>query len=633
MRSLTVSRVTVLTAFCSNNNYMLLNNSALYNLDILSCSSPIPSAASQSASAARKGSLLWLLDHTKTSFGSRLMRQWITHPLLSAASINQRLDGVSELMDGANEWVSGLAELLAGLPDLERGLSRIHYNTAKPKELLLLLQAYQNIITTLPPPSAVSSARLSHLLASVDREEVGEVLSFFLSNLDASALDADDRLAKSRYYTDSTLFPSLEARKQAITQHQQHMRTLLLDIRRQLGPTYASLEYKSVLTNHYLLEIIPSDVRRLPSDWLKVNSTKARVRYHTPAIKDGWIALTRAEELLEEESDKCWKLFLQRFASHYALFRGLINVLSELDCLLSFATVSVSAGYVRPVIVEGERVLDVEGLRHPMSELSVPSYVPNDCQMSESGERLMLITGPNMGGKSSYIRSVALLVLMAQVGVYVPATSAKLSVFDAIHTRMGARDSLHTGHSTFLLELAETQHIISHATPRSLLIFDELGRGTSTHDGVAIAFACMEFIINQLHAFTMLVTHYHVMSRLADTHHGTVGVYHMSFLSDARRAAAAAGSGSGGEDGKEDGMVADVVLDDVDVVFMYSLVAGVAPRSFGLNVARLAHVKEEVVQHAATIAHRRRNQKAVRADAGEQLDQMAEELDGLMLTV
>ena len=608
---------------------MLLNNSSLYNLDILACSSPVSSTASQSAAAARKGSLLWLLDHTKTSFGSRLMRQWVTHPLLSATGINQRLDAVSELMDTSNEWVSGLATLLAGLPDLERGLSRIHYNTAKPKEFLLLLQAYQNLVDTLPPPSAVSSARLSHLLASVDREEVSEVLSFFITNLDASALDADDKLARSRYYTDPSLFPSLAARKQAITQHQQHMRTLLLDVRRLLGPAYSSLEYKSVLTNHYLIEVSPSDVRRLPDSWVKVNSTKAKVRYHTPAIKDGWVALTRAEELLEDESDRCWQLFLQRFASHYALFRGLINVLSELDCLLSFATVSVSAGYVRPVLVEGERVLEVEGLRHPMSELSVPSYVPNDCRMSEAGERLMLITGPNMAGKSSYIRSVALVVLMAQVGVYVPATSAKLSVFDAIHTRMGARDSLHTGHSTFLIELAETQHMMTHATPRSLLIFDELGRGTSTHDGVAIAFACLEWVITRLRAFTMLVTHYQMLAKLADTYSGAVNVYHMSFLSDNTRAAAMADAADKEE--RTDNQAASAT-DDVDIVFMYSLVAGVAPRSFGLNVARLAHVKEEVVQHAAAIAHRRRTQKASNGD-DRQLDVMAEDLDGLLLSV
>ena len=616
----------------SDNSYMLLNNSALYNLDILACSSPVTSITSQSAAAARKGSVLWLLDHTKTSFGSRLMRQWVTHPLLSATAINQRLDAVTELMDTSNEWVGGLATLLAGLPDLERGLSRIHYSTAKPKEFLLLLQAYQSIVDTLPPPSAVSSARLSHLLSSVDREEVSEVLSFFLTNLDASALDADDKLARSRYYTDPTLFPSLVARKQSIAQHQQQMRTLLLDVRRLLGPAYSSLEYKSVLTNQYLIEVNPSDVRRLPNDWQKVNSTKAKVRYHTPAVKDAWVALTRAEELLEEESDKCWQLFLQRFASHYALFRGLINVLSELDCLLSFATVSVSAGYVRPVLVEDERVLDVVGLRHPMSELSVPSYVPNDCGMSETGERLMLITGPNMGGKSSYIRSVALLVLMAQVGVYVPASSAKLSVFDSIHTRMGARDSLHTGHSTFLMELAETQHMIQHATQRSLLIFDELGRGTSTHDGVAIAFACMEWIITRVRAFTMLVTHYHVLAQLADTYKGAVNVYHMSYLSDSSRRTAAITQATGKEE-RKDGAAVGAVDDDVDVVFMYSLVAGVAPRSFGLNVARLAHVKEEVVQHAAAIAHRRRSRKALSEGSTWQLDAVAQELDGLLLSV
>ena len=218
---------------------------------------------------------------------------------------------------------------------------------------------------------------------------------------------------------------------------------------------------------------------------------------------------------------------------------------------------------------------------------------------------------------------------MAQVGVYVSASSARLSVFDAIHTRMGARDSLHTGHSTFLMELAETQHMMTHATARSLLIFDELGRGTSTHDGVAIAFACMEWVVTQLHAFTLLVTHYHVLAQLADTHPGAVNVYHMAFLSNSRRPAAALDS-TDKEERRNDEAAA---VDDVDVVFMYSLVAGVAPRSFGLNVARLAHVKEEVVQHAAAIAYRRRIRKASSGTAAQQLDVMARELDGLLLAM
>ena len=218
---------------------------------------------------------------------------------------------------------------------------------------------------------------------------------------------------------------------------------------------------------------------------------------------------------------------------------------------------------------------------------------------------------------------------MAQVGVYVPATSARLSVFDAIHTRMGARDSLHTGHSTFLMELAETQHMLQHATPRSLLIFDELGRGTSTHDGVAIAAACMEWVVERVRAFTLLVTHYPSLAQLATAHPAAVNVYHMSFLSDgSRRKAEAEESKAPAAEAAAEG-----AMDDVDVVFMYSLVAGVAPRSFGLNVARLAHVKEEVVQHAAAIAHRRRQQKLSSESGARQLDVLAKELDGLLLSV
>ena len=600
-------------SFLNTARFVLLNNSALLNLEVLSSSS----------ADHKRGSLLWLLQHTKTSFGTRLLRHWVSHPLLSLDAINERLDAVGELMDSSHEWVQALAALLASLPDLERGLSRIHYSTCKAREFWLLLQAYQRILSTLPSPSAVSSARIRQLLSSIDHERTGEVLSFFVDNLNADALDADD---KSAYYRDPTLFPAIAERKGAIVQAKQRMRALLLAVRQLLGIGYSELEYKSVLTNHYLIEVCntATDLKKVPRSWIKVNSTKARVRYHTPDIVDGWMQLTRAEELLEEESERSWRALLQRFSESYALFRHVINVLGELDCLLSLAATSLSVGYTRPTFVEAPRTLDLVDFRHPMTEQLISGpYVPNSVHLQQGGEELLVITGPNMGGKSSCIRAIALCVVMAQVGCYVAASHCTLSVFDGIHTRMGARDSLHTGKSTFLVELAETQQMLQAASPRSLLVFDELGRGTSTHDGVAIAYATMQWILTRVKpAFTLLVTHYPQLARLTTDFPGTVGVYHMSFLSERR------GHAGGGEEERkeqkeeEDARAAD---EDVNVVFMYSLVRGVAPRSFGLNVARLAHVDEEVVQRAAEIAASMRgtsNDDPLNADAHGRRDEL-----------
>ena len=581
-----------------NTRYMLLNNTCLLNLEILSSSS----------SDQKRGSLLWLLSHTKTSFGSRLLRHWISHPLLSLDAINDRLDAVTALMDSSNEWVQAVASLLSSLPDLERGLSRIHYSTCKPAEFHLLLQAYERILTTLPSPSSVTSSRIRHLLSSIDRPEISDVLTFFLSSLNADALNADD---KSNFYTDPSLFPAIAERKAAINQRQQHMRALLQSIRQLLGPGYGDLEYKSVLTNHYMIEVNnnPKDLQKVPRSWNKMNSTKAKIRYHTPDILEGWMQLTRAEELLAEESDRSWRAFLQRFTESYALFRHIINVLSELDCLLALATTSLTLGYVRPELVANERMLDIGEFRHPMTEQMISeAYVPNSVRMEEGKEEMLIITGPNMGGKSSTIRAIALTIVMAQIGCYVPASHCRLSVFDGIYTRMGARDSLHTGKSTFLVELAETQQMLTAATPRSLLVFDELGRGTSTNDGVAIAYACMQWVLEQVKAFTLLVTHYPQLARLTESFPRTVGVYHMSYMSEQR--------GEEKREEKEETMEQDEgqgVVDssagddgDVNVTFMYSLTRGVAPRSFGLNVARLAHVNEEVVRRAAEIAAKMR---------------------------
>jgi len=293
--------------------------------------------------------------------------------------------------------------------------------------------------------------------------------------------------------------------------------------------------------------------------------------------------LAQCRERLLVESERCWGTLLQDFSNaHHTTFSGVIGRLATLDCLFSLSEVAKLPGYCRPDISEAAEVI-LKDSRHPMverlmHERATGGYVPNDVSLTVGGERCMVITGPNMGGKSSYIRQVALIVLMAQIGSYVPAASARVGVFDAIYARMGARDDLVHGQSTFMVELQETSDILRRATDRSLVILDELGRGTSTHDGVAIAHATLEHLLTEVRSALLFVTHYPQITGIADAHPSSVGCYSMAFLQDTAEGPHPAASPR--------------------VTFLYKLHRGVAPSSFGLNVARLAGIPEAILKVA-----------------------------------
>jgi DNA mismatch repair protein MSH3 len=295
--------------------------------------------------------------------------------------------------------------------------------------------------------------------------------------------------------------------------------------------------------------------------------TKKFARFHTPEV----IAMLRErdqhKESLAAECDKAYKLLLSKISAHYQQFRDCVHSLATLDCILSLATVANQPNYVKPTFTSSTTI-DVQEGRHPMVEqLLLDAYVPNDIHLSHDRTRAMLVTGPNMGGKSSYVRQIALISIMAQIGSYVPAKSAKLGLLDAVFTRMGAFDNMMTGESTFMVELSETSDILRQATPRSLVILDELGRGTSTHDGVAIAHAVLDYVVRDLKSLLLFVTHYPLLASFAANCPDHVTNTHMSFEEDS--------SGTEGEDANK-------------VTFLYKVAEGVAHRSYGLNVARLA---------------------------------------------
>jgi DNA mismatch repair protein MSH3 len=291
------------------------------------------------------------------------------------------------------------------------------------------------------------------------------------------------------------------------------------------------------MNDEYVIEVNKSAYKKAPDDWIPLKGTKTLDRYHTPFIKEKLQHLQEAREMLVLESDAAWAHVLRDFSAQYAELRQAVVALATLDCLFSLAVVAKQEGYVRPTILPSasstatQQQLKIVGGRHPVVEALLPEpFVPNDVCMETQRHSVYILTGPNMGGKTSFARQVALISVMAQIGSFVPAQEASLTPFDAIYTRMGASDDDTRGHSTFFVELQETSEILRHASPRSLVLLDELGRGTSTHDGYAIAYATLQYIISRLHCLTLFVTHYPALAHLERLHPVIVQNFHMGFL-------------------------------------------------------------------------------------------------------
>jgi len=337
-------------------------------------------------------------------------------------------------------------------------------------------------------------------------------------------------------------------------------------------------------SSEYLIEVPVGKVKKVPASWLKISGTKAVSRYHSPFVIEKLKQLVLHRENLDTVCQQAWLSFLGEFGAHYITFREVVQRIAVLDCLCSLASLARNPSYTKPVFSEKRQLIIKDG-RHPIVEATMADrYVPNSTVMEDQNERCMIITGPNMGGKSSYIRQIALIIVMAQIGSYVPASEAILSPFDAVYTRMGAQDDISVGQSTFFVELQETSDILKMATPRSLVILDELGRGTSTHDGVAIAYATLQFLVEKLGCFSLFVTHYPLLAQLEKTYPKAVVNYHMSFL----------------EETDED-------CEIPKVTFLYKVTKGAAKNSYGLNVAKIAGIPPSILKEAANKSEELKN--------------------------
>nr|AAH40784.1 Msh3 protein [Mus musculus] len=335
-----------------------------------------------------------------------------------------------------------------------------------------------------------------------------------------------------------------------------------------------------------MIEIKNSAVSCIPADWVKVGSTKAVSRFHPPFIVESYRRLNQLREQLVLDCNAEWLGFLENFGEHYHTLCKAVDHLATVDCIFSLAKVAKQGNYCRPTLQEEKKIIIKNG-RHPMIDVLLgeqDQFVPNSTSLSQDSERVMIITGPNMGGKSSYIKQVALVTIMAQIGSYVPAEEATIGIVDGIFTRMGAADNIYKGRSTFMEELTDTAEIIRRASPQSLVILDELGRGTSTHDGIAIAYATLEYFIRDVKSLTLFVTHYPPVCELEKCYPEQVGNYHMGFLVNE-------------DESKQDSGDMEQMPDSV--TFLYQITRGIAARSYGLNVAKLADVPREVLQKAA----------------------------------
>ncbi|KAL0026611.1 hypothetical protein WJX77_010338 [Trebouxia sp. C0004] len=554
-----------------------------------------------------RGSLLWLMDHTKTPFGGRLLRNWVAHPLTDRRRINERLDAVEEMVAAGSTVEQGdsggplmaLPSLLKGLPDMERGITRIFHRTANPAEFVQVLQALVNIAPKLGVQVAVNleegsfsndgnamgvkSALLSRLMQTAAAAQVANAAHDMLSMIDIGAAQLNDKI---NLFQNEVKFPEVFRCQRDVTAAQSNLQQILVAMRKVLH--LPRLEYVSIQNQADFLIEVPVQVTDVPKGWEKVCSTKKMNRFHPPEVKQGLQQLEIAKEHLQAAALAAWEAFLGEFALHYAPFRGAVMALASLDAIHSLAALACNTGYVRPQFVDEDQATQlriVQG-RHPVLDVALDTpVVPNNTDLSGRGPCALVITGPNMGGKSCYIRQAALIAIMAQVGSLVPAESAELHVLDAVHTRMGASDNLAMGSSTFLEELSETSTILACATRRSLVIVDELGRGTSTHDGLAIALATLQHLVAQIGCLTLFVTHYPKVAALQQQNPGSIESVHMSYLANQADTTASGSS-----------QTAPAVP---QITFLYKLVPGVADRSFGLNVARMAHLPTRVVDRAA----------------------------------
>jgi len=531
----------------SINEFMTLDAATRRNLEL-----------DETLRGERKGSLLGTLDQTVTPMGKRMMHQWVSQPLLNVERIKRRQNGIQYFFDDGMKRAE-IREALKPLADLERLVNRVMAGYAQPRDLVAMrdtLGRLTNIANIVGQESAVPKIELSDSELSLLQSAIDEDPPSTLQNIGIIQPGYSQEL-------DSVIEASKHAREwianlEAVEREKTGLKTLKVGYNKVFG---------------YYIEISRGAADKAPEHYIRKQTLVNAERFITPEMKEYETLVLNAEERIREIELRLFKEVCATIGKSSFRLLQIARALGTLDVLAALAEVAALGNYSRPEVHEGSELEIYEG-RHPVVEQSLRSerYIPNDV-IFEKGEIVRVITGPNMAGKSTYLRQAALIVLMAQMGSFVPADSAKIGLVDRIFTRIGAQDEIHAGQSTFMVEMVETANILHHASSRSLLILDEIGRGTSTYDGLSIAWAVIEFIHNHPHlrAKTLFATHYHELTQLAELLPG-IRNYNVA-VSEA--------------DGK--------------VVFLHKIIPGGADRSYGIHVAQLAGLPAPIIQRANEI--------------------------------
>ena len=531
----------------SLNEFMTLDASTRRNLEL-----------DETLRGERKGSLLGTLDYSITPMGKRLMHQWVSQPLLQVDKINKRQEGVQYFFDNGMVRAE-LREALKPLTDLERLVNRVMAGHAQPRDMVSM----RNTLEYLPKVKAVASEQLPVGQWS-DCEEQLSLLQ--------SAIDDDP---PATLQNTGVIRAGYSAELDGVIEASKHARDWIANLegieRERTGIKTLKVGYNKVFG--YFIEISRGAADRAPENYIRKQTLVNAERFITPEMKEYETLVLNAEDRIKEIETRLFREVCADLARAANKILSTARALAELDVLSALGEVAALEGYNRPEVHEGSELEIHEG-RHPVVEQLIHNdrYIPNDV-IFEKGEVVRIITGPNMAGKSTYLRQTALIVLMAQMGSFVPAASARIGLVDRIFTRIGAQDEIHAGQSTFMVEMVEAANILHHATSRSLLILDEIGRGTSTYDGLSIAWGIIEYIHNhpQLRAKTLFATHYHELTQLADLLPG-IRNYNVA-VSEA----------------------------DNKVVFLHKIIAGGADRSYGIHVAQLAGLPAPVIARANEI--------------------------------
>ena len=549
-------------AFYDRQDCLVLDAVTVRNLELIE---PLFANSEEDATLFRS------LDATRTPMGKRFLRSWILRPSIDEQEINSRLDAV-DAMVRETLWREELRRSLDGIFDMERLLSRITLETANPRDVLALAASLARLPQAGNALRPFTAQRLAALQGRLDeladvRDEITRTiveqppLTFNDGGIIAAGVDAELDELRSLSRSSKQIVAQIEERE-----------------RQRTGINSLKVKFNSIFG--YYIEISRVNLHLAPPDYERKQTLVNAERFTTPELKGYEAKILDAQEKIVEIERRIFAALRATVAAEARRIRQTSMTLAEVDVLASLAHTAANRGYCRPRLISpaaestSAPEMEIIGGRHPVIEARIGSqdrFVPNDLFMGPGNRFILLITGPNMGGKSTYLRQTAMIVLMAQMGSFVPARSARMGIVDRIFTRIGASDNLARGRSTFMVEMTETAAIVNSATPRSLILLDEMGRGTSTYDGLAIAWATVEYIHSRLRAKTLFATHYHELTELEEQLEG-VKNFHVSVKEN-----------SGG------------------IVFLRKVEPGAADRSYGVEVAKLAGLPPEIIRRARAV--------------------------------